>query len=166
MTPVEETLSAYAQLIAQGKVRAIGASNSRRRARRRRLPPRRRSASPATRACSRSTTARPRDLRTGLRADLRGGEHRRHPLLRPRGRLPVGKIPLRRRTPKKARRAAAKVKTYFDARARSPFSRRWTRSRQSTRRTPTHVSLAWLIGRKAWTAPIVSRHQPGRSLRR
>ena len=80
----EETLGAYEQLIKQGKVRAIGASNfdaaAAGRGPRRPAPPR---SCRATRACSRTTTSYDRaDFEKELRAAVPEGERRRDPLLR------------------------------------------------------------------------------------
>ena len=96
------------ELIGDGKVRAIGASNIVAGAAEglvRRQPKGR--PARATRACSRSTTRRPQGIRDRLsrRSPRRGP--RRHPLLLPRRRFPHRQVPLGRRGRRQSRRAAA-----------------------------------------------------------
>ena len=110
VTPVEETLAAYAQLIAQGKVRAIGASN---------ISPARlnavaggepdSSAFRATRACSRIyNLADRKPFETDYAPICRERRSRRHHLLLARRRLPHRQVPLARRMPPRIPRAAAR----------------------------------------------------------
>ncbi len=97
-TPVEETMAAYAQLVKDGKVRAIGASNITPRPaqgiawrRARRMAPR------ATKACSRSITCRTAmNSRHEYGPICRAEKYRRHQLLRPGGGLPLGQVRHRR----------------------------------------------------------------------
>ena len=98
VTPVEETLAAYAQLIAQGKVRAIGASN---------MSPERLKASLAASkrlgipryevAAAALQSVRPQGVRDRICSDRARRGHRRHQLLFARRRLPHRQIPLARR---------------------------------------------------------------------
>ena len=107
VTPVEETMQAYAQLIAAGKVRAIGASN---------ISPARLKASLAASkdawpAALREPAAalqplRPQGIRDRVRADLPRGEARRHQLLFARRRISHRQIPLGRGRRQTSRRAA------------------------------------------------------------
>jgi aryl-alcohol dehydrogenase-like predicted oxidoreductase len=97
-TPVEETLAAYAQLIAQGKVRAIGASNmsvarlqASLAASRQLGIPRYESLQPLY------NLYEPHEFRERLRPALPRGRAWRHHLLLARRRLPHRQIPLRRR---------------------------------------------------------------------
>ncbi len=95
MTPVEETMAGFAQLIAAGKVRAAGASNvSPKRfeasleASKRLGLPRYESLQPLYNLSDRN------EFESGYAAICRKAKDRRHPLLRARRRLPHRQIPL------------------------------------------------------------------------
>ena len=155
VTPVEETLAAYAQLIAQGKVRAIGASN---------VSPARLNASLAasgTLGLPRYQSLQPlynlHDRQTferdyepiclaenlgvicyyGLAAGFLSGKYRSAD--------DAAKNPAR----------GAKVKAYFDARGFA-ILKALDAAAARNGATPAQVALAWLIARKSVTAPIVS----------
>ena len=100
-------MAAYAQLIADGKVRATGASN---------VSPERLKASLAASkrlGLPRYESLQPlynlsdrNEFETGYAALCRRGSNRRHPLLRARRRLPHRQIPLGGRRRQESRRAA------------------------------------------------------------
>ena len=155
VTPVEETLAAYAQLIAQGKVRAIGASN---------VSPARLKASLA--ASSKSGLPRYECLQPLYNLhDRQKFEQDYAPICasddlgvicyyalasgflsgKYRSAEDVAKNPAR----------GGKVKTYFDARGLA-ILKALDDVAARTGATPAQISLAWLIARKGVTAPIVS----------
>ncbi len=108
-TAFEETLETYARLIEVGKVRAIGASNFTAERLAAALDvserdglPRYESLQPHYNLVARAV------YETGARAAVRRTRPRRHQLLRPRERLPVGQVPQRGR-PRRSRRRAAKA---------------------------------------------------------
>jgi aryl-alcohol dehydrogenase-like predicted oxidoreductase len=153
VTPPEETMAAYAQLIAQGKVRAIGASN---------ISPARLKASLAaskTLGLPRYETLQPlynlsdrNEFETGYAALCRQEQISVIPYYG----LAAGFLTGKYRSPADADKnpaRAARLKKYLDARG--------TRILQTLdavaarhRASPAQVALAWLIGRI--TAPIVS----------
>lgn len=154
-TPVEETLSAYAQLIAQGKVRVIGASN---------LSPARLTESLAA--------SRARDLPhyQSLQPlynlyDRNKFETEYEPLCLAENigvisyySLAAGFLTGKYRSPEDAAKSATrggKVKGYLDTRGLA-ILKALDQVAAAHGATPAQVSLAWLIARKAVTAPIVS----------
>jgi len=154
-TPVEETLSAYAQLIAHGKVRAIGASN---------ISPARLQASLA--ASKQPGIARYQCLQPNYNLyDRRGFETDYAPVCRAEGlgvityySLAGGFLTGKYRSAEEASKNPArggKVKGYFDARGVAILKALDdVASRQGA--TPAQIALAWLVARPAVTAPIVS----------
>ncbi len=156
VTPVEETLAAYAQLIAQGKVRAIGASN---------LTPARLKASLAAsktpglsalrEPAAELQSLRPQGLRDRLRADLPSG--------RAWASSPITRSPAASSPASTARSAQAakhpqrggKVKSYFDARGLA-ILKALDEVAARHEATPAQISLAWLMSRPLVTAPIAS----------
>ncbi len=154
-TPVEETLSAYAQLVRDGKVRAIGASN---------LGPARLTTSLATSeklAMPRYETLQP----LYNLADRKGFETDYAPICRKHG---LGVIPYyalasgfltgKYRTTEDAAKNAArggKAKTYLNDRGLTILA---ALDAVAARHNATlaQIALAWLIGRPEVTAPIVS----------
>ncbi len=155
VTPVEETLAAYARLIAQGKVRAIGASNL----------------SPARLTASFSTSARqglPRyeSLQPLYNLhDRETFEQTYEPLCLKEGigvicyyALASGFLSGKYRSADDAAKNPArggKVKSYFDARGLAILTALDAVAARNGA-TPAQVSLAWLLTRKSVTAPIVS----------
>jgi len=153
VTPPEETLAAYAQLIAQGKVRAIGASNY----------------SPARLAAALETSRRldlPRyeslqpQYNLYDRADF---ETNFADLCRREGlgvityySLAAGFLTGKYRTPADAEQSktrGARVKRYLDARG-NRILRALDAVAARHEATPAQVSLAWLMAQPAVTAPI------------
>jgi aryl-alcohol dehydrogenase-like predicted oxidoreductase len=153
-TPMEETLEAYAQLVKQGKVRAIGASNF--------------SAARLARALD---LAQAKGLpvyqslqphynlmeRAGYEAELEPLCRERHVGVIPYYSLASGFLTGKYRSEadlSKSPRGGG-VKKYLDARGlRVLAALDEVAGRQNS--TPTAVSLAWLIARPGITAPIVS----------
>lgn len=155
VTPVEETLEAYAQLVRQGKVRAIGASN---------LSPARLTASLAasqTRGLPRYESLQPL-YNLHDRATF---EQDYEPICAAKNigvicyyALASGFLSGKYRTAADAEKNAARggrVKTYFDARGVAILKALDDIS-AGHGATPAQVSLAWLLARKSITAPIVS----------
>jgi aryl-alcohol dehydrogenase-like predicted oxidoreductase len=155
VTPVEETLSAYARLIADGKVRAIGASNL--------TPARLKASFAATRSggLPRYETLQPLYNLT----DRKGFETDYAPICRDEG---LGVIPYYALASGflsgKYRSAAdaesnpargAKVKAYFDARGIGILKALADVANRHNA-TSAQVALAWLIAQPLVTAPIVS----------
>ena len=155
VTPVEETLAAYAQLIAQGKVRAIGASN---------VSPERLKASLAASAARKLPRYESLQPLYNLH-DRRTFEQTYEPLCLTEGigvicyyALASGFLSGKYRTAEDAAANPArggKVKSYFDARGVAILKALDTVAARNAA-TPAQVSLAWLISRKSVTAPIVS----------
>jgi aryl-alcohol dehydrogenase-like predicted oxidoreductase len=154
-TPVEETLAAYAQLIGDGKVRAVGASN---------LSPARLKASLAA---SRSGSLPHYESLQPLYnlVDRKGFETDYAPICRDEG---LGVIPYYALAAgfltgkyRSAAEAAAnparggKVKGYFDARGVA-ILKALDEVAGRHQATSAQVALAWLIARPPVTAPIVS----------
>jgi aryl-alcohol dehydrogenase-like predicted oxidoreductase len=154
-TPVEETLSAYADLIRQGKVRAIGASN---------LSPARLKAS---RAASRQLgIPRYECLQPNYNLyDRKRFETDYAPICRSEGlgvityySLAGGFLTGKYRSADEASNNPArggKVKGYFDARGNAVLKALDDVSARHNA-TPAQVALAWLIAQPAVTAPIAS----------
>jgi aryl-alcohol dehydrogenase-like predicted oxidoreductase len=155
VTPVEETLAAYAQLVAQGKVRAIGASN---------VTPARLNAS--LQASGRLGLPRYESLQPNYNLiDRSGFERDFEPICVAAGlgvityySLAAGFLTGKYRSAEEAARNPArggKVKGYFDARGHAILK---ALDEVAARRsaTPAQVALAWLIARPSVTAPIVS----------
>ena len=155
VTPVEETLAAYAQLIGDGKVRAVGASN---------LSPARLKASLAA---SRSGSLPHYESLQPLYnlVDRKGFEADYAPICRDEG---LGVIPYYALAAgfltgkyRSAAEAAAnparggKVKGYFDARGVA-ILKALDEVAGRHQATSAQVALAWLIARPPVTAPIVS----------
>jgi aryl-alcohol dehydrogenase-like predicted oxidoreductase len=155
VTPVEETLEAYAQLIAQGKVRVIGASN---------ISPARLTASlDASRARG---LPRYESLQPNYNlADRDEFERTYAPLCREHG---LGVIPYyslaggfltgKYRSADDAGKNASrgsKVKSYFDGRGER-ILQALDSVAAAHHATPAQVSLAWLIAQPLVTAPIAS----------
>lgn len=154
-TPVQETLSAYAQLIAQGKVRAIGASN---------LSPARLSASLA--ASRQLGLPRYDSLQPNYNlADRKDFERDYEPICRqekigviPYYSLAAGFLTGKYRSAEDAARNAArggKVKNYFNARGLAILAVLDTVAARHDA-TPAQIALAWLMARPVVTAPIAS----------
>ncbi len=151
-TPVEETLSAYAQLIQQGKVRAIGASN---------ITPERLKESLAASGLPRYQSLQP-NYNLYDRKDF---ETRYEPICRAEKigvisyySLAAGFLTGKYRSAEEAARnpnRGGKVKKYFDARGLAVLKALDAVSARHDA-TPAQVSLAWLIARPSVTAPIVS----------
>ncbi len=155
VTPVEETLGAYAQLIAQGKVRVIGASN---------VSPARLKASLT--ASKKLGIARYESLQPLYNLhDRKTFERDYEPICLAENvgvicyyALASGFLSGKYRSAADAEKSAtrgAKVKTYFDARGTAILQALHAVAARHTA-TPTQVSLAWLLARKSVTAPIVS----------
>jgi aryl-alcohol dehydrogenase-like predicted oxidoreductase len=155
VTPVEETLAAYAQLIAQGKVRAIGASN---------VSPARLNASLA----ASGTLGLPRyqSLQPLYNLhDRQKFEQEYEPICLAENlgvicyyALAAGFLSGKYRSVDDAAKnpaRGAKVKAYFDARGLA-ILKALDAVATRTGATPAQVALAWLIARKSVTAPIVS----------
>jgi aryl-alcohol dehydrogenase-like predicted oxidoreductase len=154
-TPVEETLGAYAQLIAQGKVRAIGASN---------MAPARLTASLA--ASKRLSIPRYECLQPLYNLyDRVDFESQYAPLCAREGlgvisyySLAAGFLTGKYRFPADLAKSAARggrVKQYLDVRG---FAILQALDQVAARHdaTPAQVSLAWLMARPGITAPIAS----------
>ena len=155
VTPVEETLAAYAQLIAQGKVRAVGASN---------VSPARLKAS--LEASKKSGLARYESLQPLYNLhDRKTFEQDYEPICLNEGvgvicyyALASGFLSGKYKTADDAAKNPArggKVKSYFDARGVAILKALDAVAARNAA-TPAQVSLAWLIARKSVTAPIVS----------
>lgn len=154
-TPVDETLSAYAQLIKQGKVRAIGASN---------MTPERLKESLA--ASKKLGLPRYESLQPNYNLyDRKAFETDYEPtcLAEKLGvvsyySLAAGFLTGKYRSAEEAAKNPArggKVKHYFDARGLAVLKALDEVSARHNA-TPAQVSLAWLIARPSVTAPIVS----------
>jgi aryl-alcohol dehydrogenase-like predicted oxidoreductase len=155
VTPVEETLAAYAQLIAQGKVRAIGASN---------VSPARLKASLA--ASDKLSLPRYQSMQPLYNLhDRQKFEQDYAPICASENlgvicyyALASGFLSGKYRSAEDAAKnpaRGAKVKTYFDARG-TAILKALNEVAARSGGTPAQVSLAWLIARKSVTAPIVS----------
>jgi aryl-alcohol dehydrogenase-like predicted oxidoreductase len=155
VTPVEETLAAYAQLIAQGKVRAIGASN---------VSPARLNASLL--ASDRLGLPRYQSLQPLYNLHDRQKFEQEYEPICLAGNLGVicyyalaaGFLSGKYRSVDDAAQnpaRGAKVKAYFDARGLA-ILKALDAVATRTGATPAQVALAWLIARKSVTAPIVS----------
>jgi aryl-alcohol dehydrogenase-like predicted oxidoreductase len=155
VTPVEETLSAYTQLIAQGKVRVIGASN---------LSPARLRASLA--AAKAGELPRYQSLQPLYNLhDRKKFETDYEPLCLAENigvisyySLAAGFLTGKYRSPEDAAKSATrggKVKGYFDARGLA-ILQALDQVAAAHDATPAQVALAWLIARPSVTAPIVS----------
>jgi aryl-alcohol dehydrogenase-like predicted oxidoreductase len=154
-TPVEETLAAYAQLIGDGKVRAVGASN---------LSPARLKASLAA---SRSGSLPHYESLQPLYnlVDRKGFETDYAPICRDEGlgvipyyALAAGFLTGKYRSAEDAAANPArggKVKGYFDARGVA-ILKALDEVAGRHQATSAQVALAWLIARPPVTAPIVS----------
>lgn len=155
VTPVEETLAAYARLIADGKVRAIGASN---------ISPARLSASLA--ASKTGGLPRYESLQPLYNlADRKGFETDYAALCRSEGigvmpyyGLAAGFLTGKYRTPADAQSnpsRGGRVKNYLNARGLGILGALdHVAARHNA--TPAQVALAWLIAQPAVTAPIAS----------
>jgi len=155
VTPVEETLAAYAQLIAQGKVRAIGASN---------VSPARLKASLS--ASDKHSLPRYQSLQPLYNLhDRRPFEQDYEPICAS-GNLGVicyyalaaGFLSGKYRSAEDAAKnpaRGARVKAYLDARGLA-ILKALDDVAARTGATPAQISLAWLIARRNVTAPIVS----------
>jgi aryl-alcohol dehydrogenase-like predicted oxidoreductase len=155
VTPVEETLAAYAQLIAQGKVRAIGASN---------VSPARLNASLL--ASDRLGLPRYQSLQPLYNLhDRQKFEQDYEPICVSENlgvicyyALAAGFLSGKYRSADDAAKnpaRGAKVKAYFDARGLTILKALDAVAARNGA-TLAQVSLAWLIARKSVTAPIVS----------
>ena len=155
VTPVEETLAAYAQLIAQGKVRAIGASN---------LTPARLKASLA--ASKTPGVPRYESLQPNYNLyDRKGFETDYAPICQAEGlgvityySLAGGFLTGKHRSSAQAAKhpqRGGKVKSYFDARGLA-ILKALDEVAARHKATPAQVSLAWLMSRPLVTAPIAS----------
>jgi aryl-alcohol dehydrogenase-like predicted oxidoreductase len=154
-TPVEETLSAYAQLIAHGKVRAIGASN---------YSPSRLTAALA--ASKRLGLPRYESLQPHYNLYDRADFETNYAALCQREGLGVityyslaaGFLTGKYRTPVDADRSktrGGRVKRYLDARGLA-ILQALDEVAASHDATPAQISLAWLMAQPAVTAPIAS----------
>jgi aryl-alcohol dehydrogenase-like predicted oxidoreductase len=154
-TPVEETLAAYAQLIADGKVRAIGASN---------MTPARLKASLG--ASAKAGTPRYESLQPLYNlADRQRFETDYAPICRAEGLgvipyygLAAGFLTGKYRSVADADKNPARggrVKGYLDARGLGILNALDEVAGQQSA-TPAQVALAWLIAQPVVTAPIVS----------
>jgi aryl-alcohol dehydrogenase-like predicted oxidoreductase len=155
VTPVEETLAAYAQLIAQGKVRAIGASN---------VSPARLNASLA--ASKKLGIPHYESLQPLYNLhDRQTFERDYEPICLAENlgvicyyALAAGFLSGKYRSVDDAAKNPArggKVKAYFDARGLA-ILKALDAAAARNGATPAQVALAWLIARKSVTAPIVS----------
>jgi aryl-alcohol dehydrogenase-like predicted oxidoreductase len=155
VTPVEETMAAYAQLIAQGKVRTIGASN---------MSPARLTASLAV--SKKLGIPRYESLQPNYNlADREPFETDYVPICRAAGigvityySLAGGFLTGKYRTAADAAKSAArggKVKSYINARGLG-ILRALDAVAVRHAATPAQIALAWLIARPGVTAPIVS----------
>jgi aryl-alcohol dehydrogenase-like predicted oxidoreductase len=155
VTPVEETLSAYAQLIAQGKVRAIGASNISVARLKESLAasekfglPRYQSLQPLYNLYDRADFER--DYEPLCRAEKLGVISYYS--------LAAGFLTGKYRSLADAARSqtrGGRVKTYLDARGLG-ILQALDAVAAAHSATPAQVALAWLIARESVTAPIVS----------
>ena len=154
VTPVEETLAAYAQLIKDGKVRAIGASN---------VTPERLNASftaSTAKNLPRYQTLQPNyNLydRKGYEADYEPIAVEQKLAVIPYYALAAGFLTGKYKTKEEAEKSARgfKVKNYFDARGVAIIKAlREVAARHNA--TPAQITLAWLIARPSITAPIAS----------
>ncbi|HVV62745.1 MAG TPA: aldo/keto reductase [Pseudolabrys sp.] len=155
VTPVEETLSAYAQLVEQGKVRVVGASNI--------SPARLKQSLEASRKLG---IPRYESLQPNYNlADRRKFESEYEPICREHklgvityyslaGGFLTGKYRSKADAEKSESRGD-KVKGYFDARGLRILTALDAVSKRHNA-TPAQVSLAWLIARPGITAPIAS----------
>lgn len=152
-TPVEETLAAYAQLVSQGKVRVIGASN---------INPARLTASLAV--SGKNGWPRYETLQPLYNlADRKGFESNYAPICREHGLsvipyygLAAGFLTGKYRSKEDAQRNASrggKVMGYFDARGEA-ILKALDAVAGRHKATPAQVALAWLSARV--TAPIAS----------
>ncbi len=154
-TPFDETLEAYARLIEQGKVKAIGASNlsadaTGAGARRQRAT------SPAALhdAAAAVQPVRSQRVRGPARGTVCPRRHRRDHLFFAGGRFPERQIPLRRRLREECTRAGD---GQVPEPARTADTRGAGRRCGSARRNAgCRSSLAWLMARPGVTAPIAS----------
>ncbi len=155
-TPVEETLAAYEQLIRQGKVRAIGASN---------ITPARLKAS-LTASNAGSKLPRYETLQPNYNLYDRAGYERDYEPICTAENLGVvcyyalaggfltGKYCSKADAEKSPTRGG-KVKNYFDARGIA-ILKALDDVAARHRATPAQIALAWLMARPSITAPIVS----------
>lgn len=154
-TPVEETLAAYADLIKQGKVRAIGASN---------MSPARLKASLA--ASKQLAIPRYECLQPNYNLYDRDAFERDYaPICQSEGlgvityySLAGGFLTGKYRSPEETARNPArsgKVKGYFDTRG-AAILKALDEVAARHGATPAQVALAWLIAKPAVTAPIAS----------
>ena len=155
VTPVEETLEAYTQLVRQGKVRAIGASN---------LSPAR--LKDSLQASARLNLPRYETLQPNYNlADRKSFETDYAPLCREHG---LGVIPYyslaggfltgKYRSAEDAAKNSArggKVKGYLDARGQR-ILKALDEAAGRHGATPAQIALAWLIAQPLVTAPIAS----------
>jgi len=155
VTPVEETLEAYAMLIKAGKVRAIGASN---------LSPARLKASfEASRqhGLPRYETLQPNyNLydRAGYETDYEPIATAEKLGVIPYFALAAGFLTGKYRTKEEAEKSptrGGKVKDYFDARGLSVLKALDDVAKTKSA-TPAQVALAWLMAKPSITAPIAS----------
>jgi aryl-alcohol dehydrogenase-like predicted oxidoreductase len=155
VTPVEETLAAYAKLIAQGKVRVIGASN---------LPPERLKASFA--ASKRLSLPRYESLQPLYNlSDRKEFETEYGPIVRTEGigvinyySLAAGFLTGKYRSHDEAVKhpgRGGRLKRYADARGfRILDAIRTVAARHEA--TPAQIAIAWLVAQPLITAPIAS----------
>ena len=160
VTPVEETLAAYAQLIAQGKVRAIGASN---------ISPARLKASLA--ASEKLGVPRYESLQPLYNLYDRRNFEQEYEALCATERLGVityyslaaGFLTGKYRSPADAGKSKTRggtVKKYLDGRGLA-ILKALDQVAAAHDATPAQVALAWLMARPSVTAPIVSATDPG-----
>lgn len=155
VTPAEETLAAYGQLIAHGKVRAVGASN---------VSPARLNASLSASAASGLPRYQSLQPLYNLH-DRKGFERDYEPTCLSENLgvicyygLAAGFLSGKYRSAEEAAKNPArggKVKAYFDARGLAILKALDALAARNGA-TPAQVALAWLIARKGVTAPIVS----------
>lgn len=155
VTPVEETLEAYATLIKAGKVRAIGASN---------LSPARLKAS--FDASRKQGLPRYETLQPNYNLyDRAGYEKDYEPIATaekigviPYFALAAGFLTGKYRSKEEAEKSptrGGKVKGYFDARGLAILKALGEMAKAKSA-TPAQISLAWLMARPSITAPIAS----------
>ena len=152
-TPFDETLEAYARLIQQGKVKAIGASNLDAARLNRALETSRATVFRATRRCNRCTTcttATPSKVRLQTVARARRSASSRISRSLP-GSSPAS---TGRRTDFAKSPRGAGMKKYLNPRGRSILAALDQAARAP--RDTAQVALAWLIARPSVTAPIAS----------
>ena len=144
--PLEETLGAYDQLIKQGKVRAIGASNytaerlaeSFKVSKQQGLP-RYECLQPHYNLYERA------GFREGSGTAVLERRHRRDSVLRAGQRISNGQVPIGERSRQRSARSDGEE---ISGRARVPDSRaRWIKSQTKLHSTPGKVAIAWLIAR-------------------